>query len=154
MTLLHVAIKQPDRLTAMVLDGATHSFSDNMRNEIAKTVADIKSDSGGFYSEIAPLHHRGKDQVDDLLEHFFEFSRSRGMQLNEQDLNSISVRTLVMLGDRDEYFPVESAVKMMRQLPNSSLSVLPNRRHTLTTEEALEIANIAKQFYSQTKEGD
>lgn len=148
MTLLHVALRQPKRLTAMVLDGAPHSFSAEMRNEISKTVGQIKG-GGNFYAEVTPLHDRGKDQVDELLDQFLEFSRSTGMRLTSEDLNSITVRTLVMLGDRDEFFPVVAAIEMVREIPNSSLSVLPNRGHTITNREALRIAEIAQEFFSR-----
>jgi pimeloyl-ACP methyl ester carboxylesterase len=145
MTLLHVALKQPKRLTSMVLDGASHNFSKQMRQTIAKSAEELK-DNEGFFAHVSPWHERGKAQVRDLLEQFAEFSRTTGMKLTSKELESIKVRTLVVLGDRDEFVPVETAVMMHRLIPNSRLWIVPGRRHDLTYNENMPFVDVTSKF--------
>jgi pimeloyl-ACP methyl ester carboxylesterase len=64
--------------------------------------------------------------------------------LTYADFASISVPTLILVGDRDEFCPVEQAVAAYRQLPDGELAILPGHGHYIppaaieTTIEFLE----------------
>ena len=45
------------------------------------------------------------------------------------DLSTVTTRTLVAFGDRDDINPVELAVEMYRALPNAELWVMPSTFH-------------------------
>ena len=45
------------------------------------------------------------------------------------DLAKITVPTLILVGDRDEFCTVEQAVTAYRQLPDGELAMLPGRGH-------------------------
>ncbi|MBF0410868.1 MAG: alpha/beta hydrolase [Candidatus Riflebacteria bacterium] len=49
---------------------------------------------------------------------------------NAQDISQITVPTLILLGDRDEFFQVEDAVKLLRMLPDGYLAIGPGASHT------------------------
>ncbi len=44
------------------------------------------------------------------------------------DLSQITAPTLIITGDRDEYFPVDVGLHLYRTLPSTELCVLPNTR--------------------------
>jgi pimeloyl-ACP methyl ester carboxylesterase len=46
------------------------------------------------------------------------------------DFARVTAPTLVLLGDRDGFVPVEDGVAMYRLLPNAELAVVPAAEHT------------------------
>jgi pimeloyl-ACP methyl ester carboxylesterase len=51
------------------------------------------------------------------------------MNFTEPYLSTITARTLIVHGDRDELFPVDIAVGMYRAIPRSALWIIPNGGH-------------------------
>ncbi len=51
--------------------------------------------------------------------------------LAEADFGRIGAPTLVVVGDRDEFVPVEVAAAMYRMLPTAELAICPNASHSL-----------------------
>jgi len=49
--------------------------------------------------------------------------------LTYADFANISVPTLILVGDRDDFCPVEQAVAAYRQLPDGELAILPGHGH-------------------------
>jgi pimeloyl-ACP methyl ester carboxylesterase len=64
----------------------------------------------------------------------------------EDDLKQISVPTLIIWGDRDQFLPVEDAVELYRLIPNSQLAVLPNANHFVTRTKVMLFAELVKEF--------
>ena len=52
------------------------------------------------------------------------------MNFTKPYLSTIKAKTLIVHGDRDEYFPVEIPVTLYNSIPNSYLWILPNMNHT------------------------
>jgi pimeloyl-ACP methyl ester carboxylesterase len=48
------------------------------------------------------------------------------------EFQKITAPTLILLGDRDEFIPVEEAVEMYRFIPNAELAILLNATHGAT----------------------
>jgi pimeloyl-ACP methyl ester carboxylesterase len=44
-------------------------------------------------------------------------------------LSTIQARTLMVHGDRDQFFPINIPLEMYRSIPNSSLWIVPNGQH-------------------------
>jgi pimeloyl-ACP methyl ester carboxylesterase len=66
------------------------------------------------------------------------------MNFSSEDLSIIKARTLIIHGERDNFFPVEIALDLNRSISNSSLWIIPNGEHVpifnsevLFTSEAL-----------------
>jgi pimeloyl-ACP methyl ester carboxylesterase len=128
MTLLHMATRQPARLEALVLIGATSHFPEQARAIMRRSVPDQltmeeRDDWGRCSSrgeaqthEVLLQFHRMKDNYDD-------------MNFTEPYLSTINARTLIVHGDRDEFFPVDIAVGMFRSIPRSALWIIPNGGH-------------------------
>ena len=44
-------------------------------------------------------------------------------------LSTITARTLIVHGDRDDFFPVEIPLQMYRSIPSAALWIIPNGTH-------------------------
>ena len=49
----------------------------------------------------------------------------------KDDLAKVAVPVLIILGDRDDFFPIEDALALHRMLPNSKLAIAPGASHTI-----------------------
>ncbi len=129
MTLLHLATKYPDRLSKLVVVGATTHFPEQAR-AILRSVT---------YEELPPpvreqfqqCATRGEGQVRELVSQFRAFGDSTDdMNLTAADLAKIKAQTLIVHGDRDEFFPVSVPVTMYSAIPKASLWIVPNGDHS------------------------
>ena len=51
------------------------------------------------------------------------------MNFTSPYLSRITARTLIIQGDRDDFFPVSLAVEMYTAIPKASLWIVPNAGH-------------------------
>lgn len=129
MTLLHAAIQQPDRIESMVLVSGTASFPPQAR-AMLRTITALDSLPSQEREDFMRCATRGVTQARELVTQFRGFADSYDdMNLEEADLRRITSRTMIVSGDRDEFFPVDGAVAMYRAVPRSSLWVVPNGYH-------------------------
>jgi len=127
-TLLHMATMQPDRLVSMVVVSGTPYFPAQARAAMSQLSADALSDAQ--WATLRSRHLHGDEQIKAL------FDQSRGFAASYHDmaftpplLGTITARTLIVHGDRDEFYPVELAVELYRSIPGSALWVVPNGGH-------------------------
>jgi pimeloyl-ACP methyl ester carboxylesterase len=108
------------KATAADPDAAARFFaqSDEMRAvfELMKSDQDSGQGSGYWKTYLA----RSFDRV----------TRSPGYTF--EDLRRITVPTLVLTGDRDQFCSVEEGVTAYRMLPDGELAVLPDTGHLIT----------------------
>ena len=128
MTLLHLATKYPERVEAMVVIGATTYFHEQTRQRLRDIgKAPPSKEEVEFLSRCAA---RGEPQVHDLMGQFLAFKDSHeDMNLTPPYLATIKARTLIVHGDRDEFFPVSIPVQMYESIPGSQLWIVPNGDH-------------------------
>ena len=149
MTLLHVATRQPERLQSLVLVGATPRFVDQTREFIrgAATREAIPPPVLEFFRQCAS---RGDAQLDELLAQFRALGEMRDdPNFGAADLARITAPTLVVHGDRDEFFPVELAVEMYRGIPTAELWVVPRGDHVPIYDPLVPFAEVALRFLAQ-----
>ncbi len=128
MTLLHMATQQPARVEAMVLIGATHYFPEEAR-EIMRTRT-VESLSEKDYEQMRQVDLHGDEQIRMLRKQFNDFKDNYDdMNFTPPYLSTITARTLIVHGDRDEFFPVFIPTDMYRAIPNSYLWIVPNGGH-------------------------
>ena len=128
MTLLHLATKHPDRLSKMVVVGATTHFGDQAR-------AMIRSESGSLPPPVLKTFFscaaRGEPQVNELMTQFAHFADTTDdMNLTPADLAKVKASTLIVHGDRDEFFPVAIPVAMYGAIPKAALWIVPGGDHS------------------------
>lgn len=126
MTLLHVATRSPERLQRLVLVGTTAYLPPQARERILA----ITADEPGTLAYLNQFATRGEEQSRMLMRQF------RGLatvvddpSFTPPELGTITAPTLIVHGDRDEFFPVEGALELYRAIPRSYLLVYPNGDH-------------------------
>ena len=125
--LLHLATRQPARVTAMVLVSATPYFPAQARPIMRNYGATIPADQW----EILRRRHPGGDaQIRTILASIAAFADSYDdMNFTPPHLATIQARTLIVQGDRDPLYPVELSVEMAKAIPQSSLWIVPGAGH-------------------------
>lgn len=127
MTLLHAAVRQPERFKAMAVIGAAYEFPEQARAIMHGTPGNIPPHILAFFTACAT---RGQAQVDHLLEQFNTFQHNdEDIRLSPEELSKIQARTLIVHGDRDAFFPVEIPVQMYHSIPVSQLWIVPGGDH-------------------------
>lgn len=128
MTLLHMAASQPERIVSMVLISTTLYFPDQARAIMRRASFDtMPGEVREMYRECAK---RGDAQIRQLITQFNAFAENYDdMNFSAQSLSTITARTLVVHGDRDNFFPVEIALSIYRSIPDAALWIIPNGDH-------------------------
>ena len=150
MTLLHLATKYPDRVEAMAVIGATSYFPEQARRVIGgEAAAPMPKEVLEMFNRCAS---RGGPQVRDLMRQFLGFKDSHeDMNLTPPYLATIKARTLIIHGDRDEFFPVAIPVEMYNAIPGSQLWIVPKGDHVpIYGARTPEFLRVARQFLSAT----
>jgi pimeloyl-ACP methyl ester carboxylesterase len=147
MTLIHMATQQPERVEAMVLIGATIYFPEQAR-AIMRQVGERELTEEELARE-RQTHKHGDEQVRALREQFHRFKDSYDdMNFTGPYLGTIKARTLIVHGDRDEFFPVEIPVEMYKSIPRSELWIVPGGGHVPIHDPDLPFAGRALRFLS------
>jgi pimeloyl-ACP methyl ester carboxylesterase len=129
MTLLHIATRQPNRVEAMVLIGATSSFPDQARAGMRMTTS-LKALPPEVRAGYEHCAARGAPQSEELVAQFNGFKDSYDdMNFTAPYLGTIKARTLIVHGDRDPFFPVSIPIEMYHAIPNAALWIVPNGGH-------------------------
>lgn len=134
MTLLHAATQQPNRIAKMVLVGGSPYLPESAR-EIYR---DIYPDSipEEDLQWMSRVHSGGEDQALQLMRQFRAYKDSYDdVNFTPPYLASIQSSTLIVQGDRDEFFPVPMAMEMYNSIPTSYLWVVPNKGHSAGIRE-------------------
>lgn len=128
MTLLHMATQKPGRAEALILIGATIYFPEQAR--VIMRGRDPDSIPTERIESMRKAHTHGDSQIRTLLQNFYDFRISyEDMNFTGPLLSTIQARTLIVHGDRDEYFPVEIPLRMYESIPRSYLWIVPNGGH-------------------------
>jgi len=152
MNLLHLATRQPDRIETLVLIGASTHFPEQtieiMRNAAWENLPPFLQD---MYRTCAS---RGEAQARELARQFGALKDNEGdMAFTPDMLGTIRARTLIVHGDRDEFFPVAIPAEMYRSIPGSQLWIVPNGDHVPIYEERTpEFLRIARAFLAAAPE--
>jgi pimeloyl-ACP methyl ester carboxylesterase len=145
MTLIHMATQQPSRVESMVLIGATIYFPEQARAIMRKATPDNMTPEE--WKEARQNHKLGDEQILALRNEFYNFKDSYDdMNFTSPFLSTITAETLIIQGDRDEYFPVGIPVEMYRSIPHSYLWIVPNGSHAPPSEHMEEFRKVTQEF--------
>ena len=131
ITLLHLATRHPDRLSKMVLIGASTHYPEQALAILRDAAMDtLPPDVLEGFRKCAA---NGEQQVRSLVDQFRAFGFG-GDNTNFQanDLARITADTLIVHGDRDIFFPVAVPVAMYGAIKRSALWIVPNGEHEPT----------------------
>lgn len=90
----------------------------------------LQRENPGIYENL--LTYQGAYQGVDYCESYMRqlsYMWTTPWHYIDEELQKISVPSLIMVGDRDGFFPVEQALHMYRTLPNAELSIFPGADH-------------------------
>lgn len=150
-----VAIRRPERIRALVNHGGfdyfdgphmaqqiEHGFRPLFGGRPGATAADPDAAERAF-QEIPPMaatfttmqadydSAQGEGHWRTYLGQFFDRTTA-GVGLTTDDFSALTVPTLLLVGDRDMFCPVEVACKAYRALPAGELAVIPGTGHDIT----------------------
>ncbi len=145
MILLHMAASQPKRIRSMVLISVTSHFPEQARAIMRRaSFATMPREVREMYRECAK---RGDEQIQQLITQFNALHDNYDdMNFTSQSLAAITARTLVVHGDRDNFFPVEIPVSIYRSIPDASLWIIPGGDHVPIFDSAVPFTSTALRF--------
>lgn len=89
-------------------------------------------------------HTRGDTQIQTLIDNFRAFADNHDdMAFTPAKLSVITARTLIVHGDRDEFFPIDIPVDLYRAIPKAALWILPNAGHGGLLEKLVKATTVA-----------
>ncbi len=153
MTALMFASRSPHRLRTLVVSSITTQREP--RASLARSQMDIeridRSDPG-FAATLARRHDavQGEGAWRKLLPAIAADVREQPL-LTPGDLRRIEVPTLVVVGDRDPWVPVDHAWGLMRQLPDARLLVVPDAGHEVPARRPGLFNEAVTAFYRSTE---
>ena len=126
---LRMAARQPERVSAMILVAGAHRLLGSSR---ALHEASLKTPipDGWWLNEVATWHPGGKAQVHGLLSQGLDAVLAPEFDMSDAELAAIRARTLIVQGDRDDFFPLEVPLDLHRRLRDAQLWIIPNTTHS------------------------
>ena len=128
LTLIRMALENPDALSQMILVGVGTHFPTDCRESMLASDADTYSSD--WWAVMRDRHVYGDDQIRALAEYLRGLAADDGdVQFSPEMLSSILIPTLIVQGDRDWCFPPPLVAEMHGALPEASLWVIPQGEH-------------------------
>jgi 3-oxoadipate enol-lactonase len=154
MTALRVAVHAPERLRTLVVVGITTDREP--RASVAKRLMDpvrIDRADPSWGSVLARRHDpgQGAGAWRALLP---AIAREVGSQalLTPRQIRTIDPPTMVSVGDRDPFVPVDAAWRLSRSVPDGRLLVIPDAGHEAFAERPTIATEALGTFYRSTEE--
>lgn len=147
MVLLHMATRQPARISSMVLISAASHFPDQARAIMRRaTFNTMPQEVQEMYRECAK---RGDEQIRQLISQFNALHNNYDdMNFTAKSLSTIRARTLVVHGDRDNFFPVDIPVTIYRSIPDAVLWIIHGGDHVPIYDSTVPFTSTALRFLS------
>lgn len=126
---LRMAALKPRALEAMVVVAGTH----RLIGSAVKTHEDAVQagvPSGWYLDEVSKWHPGGEAQVQQLLRQGAAAALTEDFPMPDASLAAIRARTLIIQGDRDDFFPLEVPLDLYRKIQKAQLWVIPNTTHS------------------------
>lgn len=142
--LYQLAVINPTRITSMITIGAVGTWTIDDFPEYPKI---FNYENRAKFPWLLDYH--GTDsKVKALMEQFLNYK----VHLTTEELRSLKPKVLIMLGDEDDGVNLEEVARVKKNVPNSSLWILPNVDHGAHEGETKEEFLIkARAFLSNEK---
>jgi len=151
---LDIAMRYPDIVGGLIVGGVTHHISESYFASMKAMEIQGPGQINFEQTEksIPQLINLWKTEHVQSPSHWKELLTQLSFEMlnptlpAEDDLKKITVPTLIVWGDRDQFLPVEDALKLYRLIPNSRLAVVPNTDHFVTRTKVILFAELVKEF--------
>ena len=149
MTMLHVARYAPKLVRAMVIDSATYMIPQSAQRYY-KSPKSLSPKLQDYYKKANEIY--GTEYWHEMAQAFYNFRLPDcDINISLESLKEITSPTLIMHGDRDNFFPVDIPVNMKMTIPNSELSIFPNTAHIIMEFYPERVAEMAIEFFERQK---
>jgi pimeloyl-ACP methyl ester carboxylesterase len=153
MTALHFAVHWPERLRTMIVAGITTQREP--RASVARRLMDPEWIDRNDRLRAAALSRRhdpvqGPDTWRRLLPAITHDLVTQPL-LGPRELRRIELPTMVAVGDRDPFVPVDHAWGLARQLPDARLFVAPECGHEVMARRPALFNEACAEFYRSTE---
>ena len=147
--MLRVAKYAPQLVRAMIIDSATYMIPQSAQ-KYYKSPESLSSKLQEYYKKANEIY--GADYWHELAQAFYNF-RLPDCDINIplESLKEITSPTLIIHGDRDNFFPEDIAANMKMTIPNSDLSIFPNTQHIVMEFYPERVAEMAVEFFGRQK---
>jgi len=131
---LILAHDRPDKVKKFVCDGALtdkEDYKPGTLERLESVSPETRSESWvKNYKSLSPQPDRWKEFVIQFKKMWLTFP-----YVPDSTLRRIKVPTLIMLGDRDSFIPIEVGLKMHRAIAGSEFCVVPGAGHCVVTTD-------------------
>jgi pimeloyl-ACP methyl ester carboxylesterase len=156
---LDLAIRYPNKVSGLIVGGVTHRISENYFASLKTMGLDEPGQINFERAEenIPQLVALWKTVHTQNPDHWKELVTQLSYEMwdpklsSEDDLKQITVPTLIVWGDRDQFLPVENALALYRLIPNAQLAVVPNPDHFVTRTKTAVFADLVENFISSSE---
>jgi pimeloyl-ACP methyl ester carboxylesterase len=138
MALLYLAVQAPELVRRLVISDATYHFKGaELRAAIAAATADLDAfrDATGLDVRHSPVY--GPEHWRTLVAEWPRWAHDP-TEYHFPPLAALAhftQPTLILHGDRDEFFPREIARDMYHAFPNGRLGIIPNAGHLVHAQQ-------------------
>ena len=150
MVLLHLATREPDRISSMVLVSTAQRIPSQTRAFArGMTMGTLTGRARELWQSCAV---RGENQMRGLVDRFRSLfgNNTDDVNFSVARLSTIRARTLIVHGDRDKLFPVEIPFEMYRGIPNSELWIVPGGGHIpIRGDKEPEFLRLTREFLNR-----
>ncbi len=147
MTMLRVARYAPKIVTSMVIDSATYRVPLEARR-FYKSPDKLSERLVDYYKAANEVLGPGYWRF--LAQTFYDFRLPEcDINVPLETLKEIEAPTLIISGDRDDFFTVDIAIAMKETIPNSELLVFPNTKHIVMEFFPEMVARRAIEFFDR-----
>jgi pimeloyl-ACP methyl ester carboxylesterase len=151
---LDVAMRYPDRISGLIVGGVTHRISESYFTSLKAMGLEGPGQINFEQAEqnIPQLINLWKTEHVQSPLHWKELVTQLSFEMinptlpAEDDLKQITVPTLIVWGDRDQFLPIEHAIELYRLIPTAQLAVIPNANHFVTRTHVVLFAELVKEF--------
>jgi pimeloyl-ACP methyl ester carboxylesterase len=129
MHLLFLALDQPRLVHSLTLVAATYTFDDHLKAQVRQVMASV---TPKWIQDLEAAHGgtHGSGYADTILNLWVDsVFRPGELPFTPADLRGIVCPTLIIHGDRDEFFPVRVPLTMYQAIPAAELCIVPNCGH-------------------------
>src|SRR5205823_2634942 len=113
---LRMAALQPERVEAMVVIAGDHRLIGSAKQTLEDDLR-IGLPSGWYLDEVRTWHPGGENQVQQLWRQGLAASLAGDFAMPDASLATIRARTLIIQGDRDDFYPLEVPLELYRKIP-------------------------------------
>ena len=149
IVLLHLATREQDRISSMILVSSASQLSDQARAILRGTTIETLPDVVRDRWRSCAAH--GEDQMREIIDRVRSYaSDTVDVNFSAAQLHAIRARTLVVQGDRDRLHPLETTIKLYRDIPNSELWIVPGGGHVpIFGDRKPEFLRVAREFLNR-----